>query len=287
MPCADPIPAYRPGIGGPLKFQQPKDGRAYTPIHIPCGYCILCREEQARQWAVRITHEAQAHKENSFVTLTYSDEHLPEHRSLNYEHLQKFWKRLRKSLGTLRYYAVGEYGDKSLRPHYHAVIFGQAFTKNRIIIRTEPHLLWTSPTLENHWGLGTVSVGALTFQTARYTASYVTKKLRSKQQYVRIDETTGELVPLVQPRPFMSRNIAKNWWNQYGKYVEDHDFVVINGQRQKPPKAYDRWLTEKDKEKMEEIKKERMQHAKKQTSEQSHARAKNAHARVNQKSHAI
>jgi len=76
MPCEAPIPAYRPAIGGPLKFSYPKDGRAYTPIQIPCATCILCREEQARQWAVRITHEAQAYIENSFVTLSYSDEHL-------------------------------------------------------------------------------------------------------------------------------------------------------------------------------------------------------------------
>jgi len=287
MPCEAPIPAYRPAIGGPLKFSYPKDGRAYTPIQIPCATCILCREEQARQWAVRITHEAQAYIENSFVTLSYSDEHLPEYGSLNYQHLQKFWKRLRKRLGPMRYYAVGEYGDKSLRPHYHAIIFNRAFTTDRIIVQTEPHLLWTSPLLEQIWGLGQVRVGAVTFQTARYTASYVTKKLRSKQQYVRTDEETGELIPLVQPRPFMSRNIAKDWWNQYGKHVEDHDFVVINGQRQKPPKAYDRWLADKDKEKMEEIKKERMEHAEKQTLEQSHARAKNAHARVKRKSAAI
>lgn len=289
MPCAKPTRAYRPTNGGPLKFHAPNGRQAavFTAIDIPCGTCIMCREEQARQQAVRIVHEAQSHEENSFLTLTYTDQFLPEHGSLNYEHLQKFWKRLRKHTGKLRYYAVGEYGDKSLRPHYHAVVFGRAFAQNRIIIRETPNLLWTSPQLEDIWGMGNVTVGALTFETARYTASYVTKKLRSKQKYVRVDEESGELLELIQPRAFMSRNLAKAWWEQYGKHVEDHDFVVINGRRQKPPKAYDRWLKEKDEKKMEEIKNKRKEHANKDSQSDSRARAENAHARVNRKTKAI
>jgi len=287
MPCADPISAWRPANGGSPVFNPPRDGRAYTPIQVPCSTCILCREEQARQWAIRITHEAQSWDESSFLTLTYHDSHLPENGSLNYADLQKFWKRLRKAIGPLRYYAVGEYGDKSYRPHYHACLFGHAFTTNRIIVRTNPTLLWTTAQIEAIWGLGQVRIGALNFETARYTASYVTKKLRSKQRYVYIDEETGELRPLVQPRPFMSRNIGKEWWLKWHQQVIDHDYVVINAQRQKPPKAYDKWLTAKDKPLMEEIKKERMENAEKLTPEQLRARARNAHARVKSKAVSI
>jgi len=196
MPCAATITAYRPANGGPLQFNHPKDGRAYTPIQLPCGTCILCRQEHARQWAVRITHEAQQWEENSFLTLTYADEHLPLHNSLNYEHLQKFWDLLRSrnrraGKDSPKYYAVGEYGDKSQRPHYHACVFGQAFLENRIIIRHTPTLLWTTTALNQAWGLGNVTVGALNFATARYTANYICKKLKAKQKYVRVDEETG------------------------------------------------------------------------------------------------
>jgi len=286
MGCTAPITAYRPSNGGPLKFSPPKYGTAeqYQGITIPCGTCIACREEQARQQAVRIVHEAQSHEESSFLTMTYTDKHLPEHGSLNYEHLQKFWKKARKQLGKLRYYAVGEYGDKTLRPHYHAIVFGRAFTKDRIIIREQPSLLWISPELEDIWGMGQVTVGALTFETARYTASYVTKKLRSKQKYVRVDEETGELIALTQPRSFMSRNLGKEWWLKHGQHTTDHDFVVINGRRQKPPRAYDRWLGEKDKERLEEIKASRKAKAVIKTPAQNRARARSAHARVGQKS---
>jgi hypothetical protein len=41
-------------------------------------------------------HEASLHIFNSFITLTYDPEHLPEDGSLNVLHFQKFMKRLRK-----------------------------------------------------------------------------------------------------------------------------------------------------------------------------------------------
>lgn len=238
--------------------------------------------EQARQWAVRITHEAQSHKQNAFITLTYADEHLPEHNSLQYDDLQKFWKRMRKRFGKLSYYAVGEYGDTTKRPHYHACIFGHDFAEGRTILKTNPNLLWTHPALEAVWGLGHVSVGALTYQTASYTASYVTKKLGGEKQYVRLDVDSGELIPLIQPRAFMSLNpaIGKGWVEKYGMNVYDRDYVVIQGTRQKPPKMYDKWLAVKDEPKHQAMKENRKAKAKSKTPEQNRARAQNAHARA-------
>jgi len=288
MACEFPLKGWRRADNvGPLRFgPMPQDGHLWWPLNVPCGQCILCREEQAMQWGVRITHEAQMHENNAFITLTYADEHLPAYSSLNYEDLQKFWKRLRWHLGPLRYYAVGEYGDKTNRPHYHACIFGHAFTEGKRLLREQPTHLWTSPMLEEAWGLGMVSVGALTFETARYTASYVTKKLRSKQTYVRINEEDGELIPLVQPRCFASRDpaIGGTWLAEYGKWVYDHDHVVINGRPQKPPKMYDRWLEkEKGKEAVEEVKKKRQEKAARAKPKNAHARAEVARARAKRK----
>jgi len=186
-----------------------------------------------------------------------------------------------------RYYAVGEYGDNSLRPHYHACLFGHAFISERIILRTTPNLLWTTTALQQLWGHGHVSVGTLNFATARYTASYITKKLRSKQQYVRVDKATGELIRVEQPRAFMSRNLGKGWWEQWGEQLRHHDHVIIQGARQKPPKAYDRWLGEVDESQINKIKEERQKHATKLTPDQNRARARNAHARVKQKSKSV
>lgn len=290
MPCEAPIRAYQAAGGGPLTFNVPNPNRhatTYKALDVPCGTCILCRNETARQWAVRIAHEAQQWPDNAFVTLTYSDENIPPHGSLQYQDLVKFWKRLRKQTGSLKYYAVGEYGDKTLRPHYHAAIFGHDFTTNRIMIREKPTRLWTSPILEEAWGLGQVSVGKLTFETARYTASYVTKKLKSKQQYVRVDEATGELIQLQQPRAFMSKNIARDWWDAWKQGTIDHDRVVINGRPQKPPRAYDKWLGGEQPEKLEQIKEQRKRQALQLTPEQARAHARNAHARAKNKSKSV
>lgn len=295
MPCEKPLEGYLPANGGQVRFSKPRNGRAYTKIDIPCGQCILCRLEHARQWAVRITHESTLHDENAFITLTYKDELVPEFNSLSTEskknawqrpqdrnHLSKFFKRLRKKIGKFRYYAVGEYGDKTQRPHYHACIFGHAFTEDRTILREQPFLLWTNPLLEEAWGNGMVSVGALNFTTAQYTAAYVTKKLTGKQQYVRLDEESGELIPLVQPRAYMSLRpaIAKNWLTPYGDQTFAHDQVVINGKAQKPPKYYDMWLKKRSEIALALIKEGREEKKKRQTPEEAKAKAINALART-------
>lgn len=288
MPCEQPRNVHRPTSGGPISFNGPKlDGRSYIPMQLPCSTCLLCREEQARQQAVRIYHESLLHNESAFLTLTYNDKNLPPHSGLQYADLFKFWKRvkqqlIRKHSIKLRYYAVGEYGDKTLRPHYHACIFGHAFVHDRMILRTTPHLLWTSPILEQAWGLGNVSVGALNFRTARYTASYVTKKLRSKQQYVRTDEQTGELIKLEQPRSFMSRNLGKDWWIQNYNYVTAHDHVVIDGRRQKPPRCYDKWLQQRNEIPHQMLKEERKERSEKSNAALTRARANDARARAQQ-----
>lgn len=141
--------------------------------------------------------------------------------------------------------------------------------------------------LQRIWGHGNVSVGALNFATARYTASYITKKLRSKQQYVRVNEETGELIALEQPRAFMSRNLGKGWWEQWHQQVQDHDRVIVESHPQKPPKAYDRWLLELNQKRLEEIKEQRRIKAVKQTEDQMHARARYAHARAQKKTKSI
>lgn len=282
MPCAAPLRAYMPANGGRVHFWKATDKEyhvePYTGLTIPCGTCILCRQEYARQTAIRITHEATQWETNSFLTLTYDD--APLYNSLDYSHLVKFWKRLRKQIGPLRYYAVGEYGGRTHRPHYHACLFGHDFTAGAIVVREGAMPLWTSPMLERIWGHGQVRVGKLCVATARYTASYLVKKLRRKQQYVRTDEETGELIPITQPRAFMSRNLGKEWWEQWHRGVADHDHVIIEGQPQKPPRAYDKWLKEKNEKRIEEIKEKRRKKAKPMTRAESHARALAAHARV-------
>jgi hypothetical protein len=65
-----------------------KKNIALSGLKIPCGQCIGCRLEYSRQWAMRCHHEASLHIFNSFITLTYDPEHLPQDGSL--KHLKEF-----------------------------------------------------------------------------------------------------------------------------------------------------------------------------------------------------
>lgn len=99
-------------------------------LQVPCGKCIGCKSDKAMMWSIRCYHEASLHERNAFVTLTYED--APP--ALVKEDLQKFFKRARHSFD-FRYFACGEYGEATHRPHYHALIFGQDFWTMLLIFR--------------------------------------------------------------------------------------------------------------------------------------------------------
>lgn len=291
MPCKAPLAGYRPANGGPVFISRLKPrgaGSTLKYVPIPCGQCILCRLEQTRQMAVRITHEAQRHEENSFITLTIDDEHMPPLGGLNYrEHMTPFWKRLRKRLGKKRisFYAVGEYGEATMRPHYHACVFGHAFYEEKRWVKRGTMPLWRNALLEECWGMGMVSVGQLNYQTAAYTAGYVTKKLTGNDGYVHLDDETGEITWLEQPRAHLSvrPGIGRRWIEEHGHYTYAHDHVVIAGKKQKPPKYYDGWLEKRSKIATQLLKEERTKRAVALTEKQLHARAEIARARIRRK----
>lgn len=125
--------------------------------------------------------ELRSHEQSAFITLTYSDDNLwrPMGRaSLHPLHLRRFWSRFRKKHPGIRYYACGEYGDQSERPHYHAIVFGwwpedaQSFGShggNPAYLSQELSKLWLNQ--------GTVLVEHVTLGSASYVAGYVQKKM--------------------------------------------------------------------------------------------------------------
>ena len=81
MPCYTPITGYASRAltknGKRQIVFSPQKGFVDLPMTIPCGQCIGCRLEKARQWAIRCVHESKMWEHNSFVTLTYNDFNLP------------------------------------------------------------------------------------------------------------------------------------------------------------------------------------------------------------------
>lgn len=154
----------------------------------PCGQCMPCRFNMRRIWTHRIMLEAQLYTDNTFCTLTYRDEQLPTTSgglpTLDPVHLKNFLKRVRKILEPhrIRFYAVGEYGDDTQRPHYHLAIFNYP---SCLYGRTR-HSKVYRPCCRNcdriyqTWTYGNIDLGTLETSSAQYVAGYVTKKLTSK-----------------------------------------------------------------------------------------------------------
>ncbi len=190
------------------------------------------------------------HDSNSFVTLTYSDEKLPSPPSLDVKHWQNFAKRARRKLGPFRFYHVGEYGDRTQRPHYHAILFGLDFRADRILLYEKDGLrYYTSDCLEHLWEQGSALITDFTEQTAGYVTGYITKKLNGDQAaaaYQAIDSNTGECFDIKHPYSTMSRRpgIGKTWLDKYQSDVYPHDSLVQSGRELPPPKYFDTQIPE-------------------------------------------
>ena len=216
-------------------------------VSLPCGQCIGCRLERSRQWAMRCMHEAQLHQNNCFITLTYDDTHLPSDQSLHYRDFQLFIKRLRKRYPTTKisYYMAGEYGENFGRPHYHACIFGLDFHDKKLWKRTSSgSLIYRSSDLETLWPFGYSSIGDVNFESAAYVARYIMKKQTGKEaekHYQYSDLESGEIIQMTPEFNKMSLKpaIGLNWYKKYKSDVYPHDYVVLRGQKIKPPKYYD------------------------------------------------
>ena len=95
MPCFKPLKAYKNHDTGGIQFHSPYSDLDNS-FPMPCRQCTGCRTEYARQWAMRLVLEEELWDNNIFITLTYDNEHLPEHNTLVKKDFQLFMKRLRK-----------------------------------------------------------------------------------------------------------------------------------------------------------------------------------------------
>lgn len=244
------------GQGGQFTLRR---SEAWTdrPMSVPCGRCVGCRDRRAKEWALRCVHEAQMHAHNSFITLTYSPEDLPDDGGLRVGDFQRFCKRLRKRMGPFRFYHCGEYGEQNLRPHYHAILFGIDFHGDRVQVQAHPYPRYSSATLTEIWGLGHTDVGTVTYESAAYVARYVHKASRPRNglpgseqdvvdKYTRVNPDTGETWQVPPEYSTMSRGgrggqggIGAPWLKKYHRDVYPSDQVVHDGRKFPVPKFYD------------------------------------------------
>lgn len=137
-------------------------------VDVPCGKCLECRKRRASGWSFRLRKEEERSSSSLFITLTYNNETIQKNitpngfLTLKKRDLQLFFKRLRKSHPKhckLKYYAVGEYGGKFRRPHYHIILFNA-----------------DEELIADAWGMGNVHFGQVSAASVGYTLKYVSKK---------------------------------------------------------------------------------------------------------------
>ena len=225
MPCFKPITAYWSKYlteNGKRKivFNARDALNTDIKIQVPCGSCIGCRLEYARVWALRCWHESLLYSNNSFITLTFDDDHLAKDCSLHKEDFVNFMKRLRHKFPGVRFFHCGEYGDENNRPHHHAILFNCSFDDRKPIgISKHGDLYYKSALLSDLWdNQGFCTIGEVTFQSCSYVARYVMKKLKGDSSKFYAENG------LVPPYLTMSRRpgIGKQWFLLNQKQVEDH-----------------------------------------------------------------
>lgn len=230
---------------GKIDFRLKAYSRETVPFLLPCGKCLACRLDYAKQWAIRCVHEAKMHEKNSFITLTYSNEHLKSTK-LVYADWQNFMKKLRKTQdGPIGCFVTGEYGDENKRPHWHALLFNYDFPDKKYYRTTEGgNGVYTSATLERLWGFNDSEerpneIGDVNILTAGYCARYAAKKLAHDKEF------NEEFKPISKKSSKYA--IGRKWLERY--YQTDcfnsGRLTLADGSTSSIPRYYERWLKQK------------------------------------------
>lgn len=233
----------------------------YGPIQdrqkIPCGQCIGCRMDYARDWATRCELEMRKYEHNYFVTLTYDDEHLHVTNGINLDtgeliisntlepkDLTTFMKVLRtkwqRNYGEegIRFYACGEYGDAGGRAHYHIMLFN---CNIRDLVKhhqnKKGNWIYTSEMLEKAWGKGIVGITEASWDTAAYTARYMLKKQKGLNK--ELHYTMHAQIPEFSRMSRMP-GIAAEWYHENrDKLWQTDEIILAKGRKVHTPKYYD------------------------------------------------
>lgn len=192
-------------------------------IPVPCGKCPACVGARQSAWSFRLMQEERISTSAYFITLTYDTKHVPLTRhgfmSLTKRDPQLFMKRLRKQCDNkVKYYLVGEYGGKTVRPHYHAIIFNADITK-----------------IQESWQLGQVHYGTVTGASIGYCLKYMSKT--KKIPLHGNDDRTSEFA-------LMSKGLGKNYlsdnileWH-FSKLEERMYCTLRDGRKVTMPRYY-------------------------------------------------
>jgi len=212
--------------------QKPPPGS--VPMRPNCGNCMGCRVRRSQLMGARLLHESEFYEDVIFLTLTYSPECMPYDGGLHVRHFQLFVKKLRKLLPEgqkIKVSYCGEYGPSTLRPHFHALVFGYwPADAVPVVHRGDGVIDYDSEILRDCWGRGFVQFRPSDMGAAQYVARHNLKKVNGRgrddvcpetglKPYERLLESTGEVVEVRPEFFFQSRGVGERWLEKYYRDV--------------------------------------------------------------------
>lgn len=231
MQCVRPLKASFDSQGT-ITFSKRQADPSLVGFSFPCGKCLACHLNRAREKGIRAWHESKYHDESIFLTLTYDDDHLPGPLLVKEDH-QNFVKRLRKSLPyPISVMVTGEYGSKTQRPHWHYIIFGWSPPDKSPGPDSDFGPTFTSDVVDRLWeSRGMHHIGGVTLESASYVARYGAKALGTTDPAYRPFHRTGS-----------KRALGRSWIEDNWKHTFENGFIVLpNGSRGKIPRYYVDW----------------------------------------------
>lgn len=246
MQCTRPIKAGFDHSGS-LTFSIKNADKSIVGFAFPCRKCLPCRLNIAREKALRAYHESQTCGDSIFLTLTYNDENLKSPK-LQYLDFQLFMKSLRelrtrnvtdpdlKKQLRINYIVTGEYGDKTKRPHWHALIFNYKPADAKLWRQTDRgDREYKSKEIDQLWKRGNALFGDVTIDSANYVARYAAKKL------VHGHDQEHDFHPIHKTSSLHA--IGKSWIEKHWEQTFSLGYVHLpNKEKTKIPRYYEDWL---------------------------------------------
>lgn len=188
-------------------------------IQVPCGKCGFCLANKRADWSQRLMVEWKQHYSSSFTTLTYANPHLVWRNGqsqLEKKHLQLWFKRVRKAGYKFRYFAVGEYGSQTYRPHYHVLIFGDV----------------PEEVIRKSWDYGEIHIGQVSGDSVGYCTKYV---INSKHYNMKRNRAPPFSIMSRKPgigQSYLTPAMIK--WHKSGR----KNYMLIDGKKRRLPRYY-------------------------------------------------
>lgn len=212
MKCLSPISAFLYSFNGKNKVLFSKISNInyifVSDLLLPCNKCYFCRSRRAYNTFLKLKAHYFSNKKNCyFITLTYSYKY----KHLSKSFLQKFFKRLRNHGFTFSYFALAEYGDLNLRPHYHVIFFNIVIPD---LVPVKFSKSYSSILINKIWGAGFVDIQDLSDNSISYVSAHNTKR-----KYVN---------GLIPEFTLFSKSLCRDFYNLNINSVISNNSVVVS-----------------------------------------------------------